>query len=538
MKSIKIYIAVLLSVFSLASCEDFLNTVPEGGTVTEEQKNAAVKSNPDLLAADVAAMNADMIAYLGVFGTRAAGGDFDYGYSSACLMMDCNAEDMTSANIGYNWFGPNSSYADRTYTSIRTRYMWSLFYKQIASANIVLASVDPETENATLRAFTGQALAVRAFDYFNLAQLHQFTYVGHEDKKCVPIVTETTTSEEASNNPRATVQAVYDLIMSDLNRAVELLRGYKRIDKGYVDQSVAFGLRARVNLVMNNWAAAAADADSALILSGAVPYSLSEASTPAFYDATDKNVIWANIITENNDIVQSGIINMPSHLCSFYTDGYVGVGTWKKINKPLYDKIDVNDIRKQWWLNADGESTLVAGSAYDAWRETASGDGDFGPYTNVKFGADGGVDGLANLTPAQDWILMRAEEMILIKAEGLAMSGSPAEAKALLEDFVNSYRMTKRTYTAPSDVEGLQNEIWFQRRIELWGEGFSFYDIMRLKKPVTRIESGVTSFPDAWQFNIPAEAPILLWLVPKSEIEANDGISESDNNEKVSPPKP
>jgi hypothetical protein len=59
---------------------------------------------------------------------------------------------------------------------------------------------------------------------------------------------------------------------------------------------------------------------------------------------------------------------------------------------------------------------------------------------------------------------------------------------------------------------------------------------MRLKKPVTRVENGVTSFPDAWQFNIPSEDPILLWLVPKSEIEANEGISEEDNNLKVDPP--
>jgi hypothetical protein len=145
---------------------------------------------------------------------------------------------------------------------------------------------------------------------------------------------------------------------------------------------------------------------------------------------------------------------------------------------------------------------------------------------------------LANQTPAQDWILMRAEELILIKAEGLAMSGKTGEAKALLENFVNGNRMAIGSYTAPSDATALQDEIWFQRRIELWGEGFSYFDIMRLKKPVTRVENGVSSFPDAWQFNVPAESPILLWLVPKGEIEANKGISEEDNNAKVNPPLP
>lgn len=295
MKKIKTYLVVLLSAFCLTGCNDFLDTVPEGGTVTEDQKNDAAKANPLLLAADIAAMNANMIALYGVFGERSAGGDFDFGYSAACLFMDSNGADMTSPNTGYNWFSANSSYADRVYTSIRTVYMWNLFYKQIASANIVLASIDPETNDTQALAYMGQALAIRAFDYLNLAQLHQFTYKGHEQAKCVPIVTEKTTPEEAANNPRATVEEVYSLIMDDLNKAISVL-GTERQDKGYINQSVAFGLRARANLIMNNWADAAADADSALILSGATPYTLEQASTPLFYDANDQNVLWANIL--------------------------------------------------------------------------------------------------------------------------------------------------------------------------------------------------------------------------------------------------
>jgi hypothetical protein len=536
MKKTKIYLATaLLSFICLTGCDDYFDRVPEGATITEAQKRAAIANNPELLSADIAAMSANMIEYLGVFGVR---NDFDFGHAGACLMMDANTADVTCINHGYNWFVRNESYADRVYTSAQTEYMWNLFYKQIASANIVLSAVDPDTDNPVLRAYMGQALSVRAFDYLHLAQLHQFTYKGHENDKCVPLVTEVTSPEVAANNPRASVTEVYDLIMDDLNRAVDLLRGYKRIDKGYIDQSVAFGLRSRANLVLNKWAEAANDADSALVLSGARPYTLAQVSTPAFYDANDNTVMWANIITETNRIVTSGIINAPSFLCSFYTDGYVGVGAWRKINRPLYEKISAGDIRKQWWLNEEQESTLVKGAIYDNWRATASSDGDFGAYANVKFGADGGTAGLVNLSPAQDWFLMRAEEMIFNKAEGLAMSGKTDEAKALLESFVNTNRMVSGQYTAPSDAAGLQNELWFQRRVELWCEGFSFFDVMRLKKPITRVENGVTSFPDAFQFNIPAEDSVLLWLVPKAEIEANQGIREEDNNTKVNPPTP
>ena len=39
----------------------------------------------------------------------------------------------------------------------------------------------------------------------------------------VPIVTEKMSDEEMQNNPRATVQQVYDQIMSDLNQAAEIV---------------------------------------------------------------------------------------------------------------------------------------------------------------------------------------------------------------------------------------------------------------------------------------------------------------------------
>ncbi len=530
MKTINKLLLVLLGAILLVGCADDLNTKPEGATITQEQKIAAYKANPDLAAADVAAMNANMIGYEAILGD---GYHDDFGYASACLMMDSNGDDMTCANTGYNWYSTNASYADRVYTTTYTKYMWNLFYVQIASANLVIGAIDKETTSAKLKAFRGQALAVRAFDYLNLAQTHQFTYIGHENSLCVPIVTDSTTSGQVSNNPRATVAAVYKQIMSDLNEAIAKLDGFSRTDKGYVNQAVAYGLRARADLLMGKYAEAANDAQTALTLSGATPYTLSEVSAPAFWNANDHTVMWANIITKTNAIVTSGIVNMPSHLCTFYTKGYVSVGAWKKINKPLYDKISATDVRKGWWLDENSTSPLVASATYDGWRAIASTDKDFGAYANVKFGADD--DNLTTLTPAQDWFLMRAEEMILIRVEGLAMSGSTSDAKNLLESFIRANR--NASYTCPAtDAAGIQNEVWFQRRIEFWGEGFSYFDIMRLKKAVTRVENGVSTFADAWKFNISAEDPILLWRVPKSELEANTGITDADNNAATNPP--
>ncbi len=524
-------IALLFASLAFAGCEDMLNTAPQGGTVTADQKNEAVQKDPTKVAADLAAMNANMIGAFGVFPSAEL--HWDFGYASACIMMDLNCADMTTADIGYNHYSANCLYTDRVYNTYATEYMWSLFYNQIATANSVISAFGGSEEDldAVAKQYLGQALAVRAFDYLNLAQLHQFTYLGNENKPCVPIIDEGTTADQASNNPRATVKAVYELIMNDLNRAVKYLDGFKRTDKGYVDQSVALGLRARTNLLMGQYTAAAEDAKNALDVSGAEPYTLEEVSKPGFRDAqAEKSVMWANIITPDNDIVKTGICNWPSMMCSFNTDGYVGVGCWKKISKNLYDLIPASDVRKGWWLNEEGVSPLVADEKkYADWREVASGDSEFGAYTNVKFGIDG--DNLSTQTPAQDWFLMRAEEMILLRAEALAMDNKAGEAQTVLVDFM---KLRDPSYTVSGD---LVEAIWLQRRIELWGEGFAYFDIMRMKKPVERIVNGVTSHPDALRFNIPAEDPILLWLVPKSEIEANQGISEEDNNAKVNPPK-
>ncbi len=111
--------------------------------------------------------------------------------------------------------------------------------------------------------------------------------------------------------------------------------------------------------------------------------------------------------------------------------------------------------------------------------------------------------------------------------------------KALLEEFVNGSRMISGSgYTAPSDANALQNEIWYQRRIELWGEGFSFYDIMRLKNRLPAWKMGLLHSQLHGSLILRLKLRFCCVAGSKSEIEANKGISEEDNNAKVAPPKP
>ena len=77
----------------------------------------------------------------------------------------------------------------------------------------------------------------------------------------------------------------------------------------------------------------------------------------------------------------------------------------------------------------------------------------------------------------------------------------------------------------------VQDEIWKQRRIELWGEGFSMSDIMRLAKPMVRTHgsSTVTNWPAAFAFNIDSDDPYLLLRFPQRETNSNKAIPASAN---------
>ena len=468
---------------TLNSCSDMDNIDSEGFRITDGQ----IEDTNELIPSRVESSLVGMYHYMGTqyAGAPTSERDDDFGYPTACISQDLNGADMVCDNSGYNWFSVSGDYSDRNETYANPQLRYSYFYNQLKLANDILASVDQNTEDEKLKQYIGEAKAVRAFDYLCLAPYYQFNYASSKDLPCVPLVTEATT--EFNNNPRATVEQIYTQIMNDLNDAIDKLENYDRKgDKTRIDKQVAYGLRARANLYMGNWAEAANDASKAM--EGYTPYSREEVSQPAFYNLNDHNWMWGISITAS----------------------------------------DVTDIRKQWWVDEDLHSDLLNGQV---WGEASGQDIPtytitdvkmaYVPYTNVKFGMKSGIGSATNDC---DWCIMRVEEMMLIEAEGLAMSNQEGEAKSKLEAFVKNYRDPSYTCTA-STKEALQDEIWKQRRIELWGEGFAMADIMRLNKPVVRFHgTDKGNWPDAFCFNIEANDPYLLLRIPQKESNNNAGI--------------
>lgn len=506
-----------------ASCDKMNQLEPQGGNSLTSQVLQTNQTVPSRINASFNGMFTKLGAPDSVFGS---GRPDDWGFLMIGFSGDIEAADVVLVNSGYNWFSTCGALTSRNADYANPYVRYAAPYNEIAAANEVIKSYPEGTTDQAAIYNIAQAHAIRAFAYLNLAPYFQFGYAaGGRDLPCVPIVTEDT--ENFTENPRASVEEVYQLIISDLTYAIENLEGYVRPNKSRIDIQVAYALRARAYLNMQEWALAAADAEKAL--EGYSPATMAEVSKPFLYDINEHNWIWGYDM-QTDVAMENPYATSSAWLRSFSGDGYsAGTQVYSCCNSLLYDRIPDTDVRKGWWVNSELESPLLAGVTWDGVSGNAVGPLEidnvktpFLPYTNVKFGMFT-VGGTSN---DEDWPFIRAEEMILVQAEGLVGSGQTEAGKAVLEDFVRTYR--DPSYSADAGGRTLEDEIWFQRRVELWGEGFSNPDTRRLNKPLVRFHEGTASnVPAAFRFNMPADDG--WWLMRFTSSEKNTNLAIIDN---------
>ena len=520
MKIYRLSYFAMAGLMTLASCDDVNKMEPASGNLTYDQVQKSKELVPARSEASFSAMFTMMGLPNGVFNRASPRAD-DFGFVMSAISSDAEGPDYIYDDSGYNWFSVCGEYSSRNANYANPYIRYAAPYNQIKIANdLIKDNGDLATEKQ--KNMVAQARAMRAFDYLSLVQYFQFNYQIAKDKPAVPIVTEKT--EDFTNNPRATVEEVFKLIMEDLDFAIQNLSAERENKKDRININVAYGLRARANLIMGKWAEAAADAAKAM--EGYTPATIEEVSKPSFVNLSEHNWIWGIQITQNMVLV-SGYPTSSSWLSSFSANSYTaGAGCYAMINSMLYKKIPDTDVRKGWWVDQNLHSPLLESISWNG----ASGDDlakleiddvklAFTPYTNVKFGMKDGIGSENNIN---DYPLMRAEEMILIQAEGLAKSGNEAQARQILENFVKTYR--DPSYDSNASGRSLADEIWYQRRVELWGEGFAMSDIMRLQKPLVRFHDTSCNQPAAFRFNIAPDDPWLLMRFCDSETNTNLGI--------------
>lgn len=518
-------VLAIASMVALGACSDIDDIVPEGGTMLETQLKATTSIIPGRADATFSGMYTKLGDPLS-FGRFASERPDDFGFVMMAFSNDLEAADIVGQNNNYNWFSTCSELTTRNADYANPYIRYRGVYDEVARANDVIKAygeITAET-SAEIKYKVAQAYAIRAFCYLNIAPYFQFNYKTSSDKPCVPLVTETTT--DFTNNPRATVKEIYDQIVSDLDFAIANLEGYTRPDKSKIDRQVAYGLRARANLDMGKYAEAASDAAAAA--QGYTPASIAEVSTPSFYNITDHNWLWGYDMTM--DVAKAfPYATSSAWIRSFSANGYsAGTGTYFCINNLLYNKIPESDVRKGWWVNTDLYSPLLDNLTFGQLKgqQIATEEIDdvkliFLPYTNVKFG----MYTIGGTTNEEDWPFMRVEEILLIQAEGLIKSGQTAAGVQVLNDFVRTYRDPQ--YNAEATGRKIEDEVWFQRRVELWGEGFSNSDTRRLGKPLVRFHGSDSNWPQAFRFNMTADDG--WWLLRFCTDELNTNLAIVDN---------
>ena len=516
MKKSLLYIAALAltTVTTLNSCIKEID--PESGTVTQEQAANAPGAFDNFVATLTSSLNGDF-TYSG-----SSQYPWDFGYPSFFLQRDVMGNDMAIETAGSEWYTTWYSCG----TGLGPTYAvcqlpWTYYYGWIKNCNIVLslAGAEPDADH---KAGAGIAYAMRAMFYMDLARMYApETYAKNPEAETVPIVTETLTAADATTNPRATNKAIFEFILSDLDKAESLLADYKRSDVYTPDLSVVYGLKARAYLTMEDWTNALSYAQKAM--SGYEVMTAEEflSQKDGFnkpngswmfgltFRSSDPN------ITENDADSSWGsqmIIEVSASECG-YSANYVGP---KRIDAHLYETIPVTDFRRMCWIDPSIDEMPVdeALEALSAYSDDPEGVYNTGVKVSgrgtmalmpVKFRPKDGVHDNQYTAFTVAVPLMRVEEMKLIEAEAAGMLNE-ADGIAKLTAFAQTrdpeyeYGTHNEAYYNTS-TGAFRNEVWWQRRVELWGEGFATFDIKRLQKGIIRSYAG-TNHPDGYQWNV------------------------------------
>ena len=109
--------------------------------------------------------------------------------------------------------------------------------------------------------------------------------------------------------------------------------------------------------------------------------------------------------------------------------------------------------------------------------------------------------------------------MLLNAAEALCRQGVDYEddAKELLWK-LQDMRQTPRSTSSGNE---LLEEIWLERRKELYGEGYGLFDLNRTQKPLLR---GSNHYLGGGDLQLPARSWRFIYQIPRSELLNNKAL--------------
>lgn len=420
------------------------------------------------------------------------------------------------------WFWANTQWTENRNSADGSRlsyFPYYYYYRIILNANKVIANIDgAEGAEADRQMVKAQALTYRAYAHYMLTWFYDKPYVGNEDTPAVPLMTTVTQTPQ----PFATMRQVYQQVVQDLEDAITLFEQskFRREYKFDLDANVAKGIRARVAMSMEDWPTAARMAREAR---EGYPLMSNIQYFEGFNDLKNPEWIWGSANVESQNL----------HYYSYFA--YTAVNSSssnvrtgpKQISKPLYDRIPATDVRRGLWLYEPSQPNAVGQMNATKYPDLVQHYKDeFGTQPNAQIWYYMNRKFIAKDMPGiGDLVHMRSAEMYLIEAEACARMTPPryAEAQQALYDVVSP---RDPAYVKSSSTgQALVDEIWLYRRIELWGEGFRWYDLKRNRLPLHRLgmsEGG--NYVDAVAYDIASDDERWQVVIPKKEKDANPNV--------------
>ena len=521
----KVYSALALTAaFALTGCID--ETFPESSTATAEM----VSESPSALEGAVNGISSQMSQGYLVYGDQV--NEIDMALPSTMIIQTELMGDIypgISDNVGYDWYRRYNTVQNIDETTDYSYIPWFTLYKFIKSANDIISVVDIETAAPAQKAYAGMAYACRAYEYYLLTVFFEpveniYTDVSAVKGLTVPFVLESTTAEQAKNNPRVPHDEMIAFILSDLDKAEQCLTDYESVSRLVPSLAVVYGLKAKVYLLDGKYAEAATYAGKAIEEATAnmkaKPMTADELQdeTSAFSKAVSSWLWYVHYDAEN----MGNLCNFVGWMSCEADWGYASL-TQPCIDRSLYDHMSDKDYRKAWFLSP---------KKYDYYDYKTSRDKDWvknaPDYASIKFRCLNGDYKTYSIGGASDVPVMRLEELYLIQAEAVGVSEGVGAGVAKLNSFMKSYRDPSYNYTA-TDLRAFQLEVLTQMRIESWGEGWAFPSAKRLQPDVVQNYEGTNAPTDDFKVNCKGIKPTWTLVIPQTEVQSNIALEGKNN---------
>ena len=509
--TIKHSLMALVAAVALVSCsEDYLTRYPDGGTISADQyMRLSLQTR----------LEGTMRGLYSMIYTDNSSDHDEFGQRSIDLWGDILCGDIAVTNKTYGWLYQDEQM--RTATG-RTGYIWTFYYKMLRNTNTAIRDIlavcnirdsvatygypSEATAHAYAQAdveyglYLAQSLALRAFAYGNLIRWYTpvigSTSMGNYTIETYPAIPYYDEQNMEVEQGLSTAAVVYGHIFADIEMAIrffdefgaeyEKLTGsaYARETKLGININVARGLAAyaylnaapyykTVNATKANdyYKKAAAYAEQVLASNEFRMISNAELTTTGFNNVSNAAWMWGQDVTTET----AGGLKSWFGQCDIHSYSYAWAGDTKVVDDNLKDEIPLWDARSKWFNDGKANS-----------RFKGCPDGKFFSAASPTSTKDDDID--------REWlsdnIFMRIESMMLIKAEAYYYMNDYAKAIDALNELTGQrldadYPFLTDEYAdyqteINSDPRKLLKAIYYNWRMEMWGEGYGLQTFRRL----------------------------------------------------------